>query len=53
MSAPTNSQGSGPVAAMLAAVRVASGGRLLALHTDLARSPSALAAVPGFASRRR
>jgi hypothetical protein len=48
MSAPPNSQGSGPIAAMLAEVRVASGGRLLGLHTDLARSPSALAAYLGL-----
>ncbi len=48
MSAPTNSPGSGPVAAMLEEVRVASGGRLLGLHTDLARSPSTLAAYLGL-----
>jgi alkylhydroperoxidase family enzyme len=48
MSAPTNSQGSSPVAAMLEEVRVASGDRLLGLHTDLARSPSALAAYLGL-----
>lgn len=48
MSAPTNSQGSGPASAMLEQVRVASGGRLLGLHTDLARSASALAAYLGL-----
>src|SRR5260370_36836129 len=33
---------------MLAQVKAASGGRLLALHTDLARSPAALAAYLGL-----
>jgi alkylhydroperoxidase family enzyme len=37
-----------PVAAMLQQVKAASGGRLLALHTDLARSPAALAAYLGL-----
>jgi hypothetical protein len=36
------------VAKMLAQVKEASGGRLLALHTDLARSPAALAAYLGL-----
>jgi hypothetical protein len=44
MSAATNSQVSEPVSALLEEVRLASGGRLLGLHSDLARSPSALAA---------
>ncbi len=46
MSAPAQPQGS--LAAMLAEVKEASGGRLLALHTDLARSPAALAAYLGL-----
>jgi alkylhydroperoxidase family enzyme len=46
MSAPAQPQES--VAALLAEVKKASGGRLLALHTDLARSPAALAAYLGL-----
>jgi alkylhydroperoxidase family enzyme len=46
MSAPAQSQE--PVNALLAQVKAASGGRLLALHTDLARSPAVLAAYLGL-----
>jgi alkylhydroperoxidase family enzyme len=46
MSAPAASKQS--VNEMLAQVKQASGGRLLALHTDLARSPAALAAYLGL-----
>jgi alkylhydroperoxidase family enzyme len=46
MSTPTQSKES--VNTMLAQVKAASGGRLLALHTDLARSPAALAAYLGL-----
>jgi alkylhydroperoxidase family enzyme len=46
MSAPAQPQES--VNAMLAQVKAASGGRLLALHTDLARAPAALAAYLGL-----
>ncbi len=46
MSAPAQPQES--VSTLLAHVKAASGGRLLALHTDLARSPAALAAYLGF-----
>ena len=46
MSAPAQPQES--LAAMLAEVKEASGGRLLALHSDLARSPAALAAYLGL-----
>jgi alkylhydroperoxidase family enzyme len=46
MSAPAQAQQS--VATMLAQAKAASGGRLLALHTDLARSPAALAAYLGL-----
>jgi alkylhydroperoxidase family enzyme len=46
MSTPTQSKES--VNRMLAQVKAASGGQLLALHTDLARSPAALAAYLGL-----
>jgi alkylhydroperoxidase family enzyme len=46
MSAPAQSEE--PISALLAEVKEASGGRLLALHTDLARSPAALAAYLGL-----
>src|SRR5690349_15836194 len=46
MSAPAQSQE--PISELLAEVKAASGGRLLALHTDLARSPAALAAYLGL-----
>jgi alkylhydroperoxidase family enzyme len=46
MSTPTQSKES--VTTMLAQVKAASGGRLLALHTDLARSPAVLAAYLGL-----
>lgn len=46
MSAHTQPQES--VKAMLAQVKAASGGRLLALHSDLARAPAALAAYLGL-----
>lgn len=46
MSAPTQSQES--INTLLAQVKAASGGRLLALHTDLARSPAVLAAYLGL-----
>jgi alkylhydroperoxidase family enzyme len=46
MSAPAQSEE--PISALLAEVKEASGGRLLALHTDLARSPVALAAYLGL-----
>lgn len=45
MSAPAQSHE--PISKLLAEVKAASGGRLLALHTDLARSPAALAAYLG------
>jgi alkylhydroperoxidase family enzyme len=49
MSAPTTTGDSAdPVTAMLQEVIAASGGRLLALHTDLARSPAALAGYLGL-----
>jgi alkylhydroperoxidase family enzyme len=46
MSAPTQPHES--VSKLLAEVKAASGGRLLALHTGLARSPAALAAYVGL-----
>jgi alkylhydroperoxidase family enzyme len=46
MSAPAQPQES--ISALLAQVKEASGGRLLALHTDLARSPAAIAAYLGL-----
>jgi alkylhydroperoxidase family enzyme len=46
MSVPTESHES--ISTLLAQVKAASGGRLLALHTDLARSPAALAAYLGL-----
>jgi alkylhydroperoxidase family enzyme len=46
MSAPVQPQES--VNAMLAQVKAASGGRLLALHSDLARAPAVLAAYLGL-----
>jgi hypothetical protein len=46
MSAPAQSQE--PISELLAEVKAASGGRLLALHNDLARSPAALAAYLGL-----
>jgi alkylhydroperoxidase family enzyme len=46
MSAPAQSQE--PISKLLAEVKKASGGRLLALHHDLARSPAALAAYLGL-----
>ena len=46
MSAPTQPQES--VNTLLAQAKAASGGRLLALHNDLARSPAALAAYLGL-----
>jgi alkylhydroperoxidase family enzyme len=46
MSAPAQSPES--ISKLLAEVKAASGGRLLALHTDLARSPAALAAYLGL-----
>lgn len=46
MSAPAQSPE--PISELLAEVKAASGGRLLALHTDLARSPAALAAYLGL-----
>ena len=46
MSAPAQSQE--PISELLAEVKAASGGRLLALHTDLARSPAVLAAYLGL-----
>jgi alkylhydroperoxidase family enzyme len=49
MSAPTTTgDAADRVTAMLQQVKAASGGRLLALHTDLARSPAALAAYLGL-----
>jgi alkylhydroperoxidase family enzyme len=49
MSAPiTTGDAADRVTAMLQQVKAASGGRLLALHTDLARSPAALAAYLGL-----
>ena len=46
MSAPAQSQE--PISELLAEAKAASGGRLLALHNDLARSPAALAAYLGL-----
>ena len=46
MSVPAQSQES--ISTLLAEVKAASGGRLLALHTDLARSPAALATYLGL-----
>jgi alkylhydroperoxidase family enzyme len=46
MSAPA--QHHEPTSQLLAQAKAASGGRLLALHTDLARSPAALAAYMGL-----
>lgn len=48
MSDFADSRGPHPVGAMLEEVKVANGGRLLRLHTDLARSPAALAAYLGL-----
>jgi alkylhydroperoxidase family enzyme len=49
MSAPTpTGDVADPVTAMLQQAKAASGGRLLALHTDLARSPATLAAYLGL-----
>ncbi len=49
MSAPTpTGDVADPVTAMLQQAKAASGGRLLALHTDLAVSPAALAAYLGL-----
>ncbi len=49
MSASTTSEKSvNPLTELLAQARAASGGRLLALHTDLARSPAVLAAYLGL-----
>ena len=52
MSAPTTTGDvADPVTAMLQQAKAASGGRLLALHTDLAVSPAALAAYLGLPER--
>lgn len=49
MSTPTTTGDvADPVTAMLQQAKAASGGRLLALHTDLARSPATLAAYLGL-----
>ncbi|MBV8181446.1 MAG: hypothetical protein JO045_22120 [Mycobacterium sp.] len=48
MSTPTSEQSADRVSALLAQAKAASGGRLLALHHDLARSPATLAAYLGL-----